>query len=744
MGNVTAKTSGDIASFMTPAETNIKSLKVHFSPKQLGTGDPSPENVREIVGWDGVEVVKSSVNLLDQSYILKASRWILSSDDGNTMYCGVPVYKGTIAKLYQKFKSSYPFVGNPFKENVQYNVSAWLKTVNGNSIQGLKFGFKYTDGTSTLHSVFTINDTWKRQTLTSEAGKTVNGIYCSYNKTSEIYLCGLAVCEKKFDDTSVVYPSGVNNISVDWSDNIGTIHGGYIDLISGELVEEYSYLDLSNLNWDVTSQVGVFRSDDLTNYYVSSITNFICNKYITTSRASTSIASMQDLNIKAHDVNDKYIYIKDTGYTDVTEFKSSLIDCNMVYLLATPITHQLTPTQLSSFIGQNNFWSNADYVEIEYELKETEDIQKARKKIMLNQPYVETLTGDVVSFATDMKAPLKECKVYFEPVQEGEGDPSPDNVRPISGWTGMEIQHTGENLFDQNEYLLADATKVEDAEYPDTYTGNKFRFYHLHGDVSANPSATGLIPMKPYGQLTISYYKYYTPSDRIYFHYTDAEAWVNHTGNITTEGYKSYTSVSNRICDGVALDTSQGSTATFKIGALQIKVGDKTTEYEPYQGQTIPINWQSEIGIVYGGMLDVLNGKLMVTNYYCTPDNATRIRYGINSESNLPYAYFSFAQKANGYGLSTATLCSMYKAGNVQNVDKALRMWTSEADIWDSDLDVTSLDTVKAYFADLIIVYPLAEPITIQLTPQQLLTLKGVNNIWSDTNGQTEVKFWTH
>ena len=63
MGNVTAKTSGEIASFMSPAKTNIKSLKVHFSPKQLGTGDPSPENVREIVGWDGVEVNSCGKNL---------------------------------------------------------------------------------------------------------------------------------------------------------------------------------------------------------------------------------------------------------------------------------------------------------------------------------------------------------------------------------------------------------------------------------------------------------------------------------------------------------------------------------------------------------------------------------------------------------------------------------------------------------------------------------------------------------
>lgn len=216
MGNVTAKTSGEIANFMTPAETNITSLKVHFSPKQLGTGDPSPENVREIEGWDGVEVAKSSVNLLDQSYITKASGWVLSSDNDNTMYCGVPVYKGNINKFYTKFKSGYPFIGNPFKENVQYNVSAWLKTVSGNSIQGLKFGFKYTDGTTSLGGIFSANDTWKRQTVTSKANKTVSGIYCSYNSSGEIYLCGLAVCEKEFDDINIVHSSTANDISYQW------------------------------------------------------------------------------------------------------------------------------------------------------------------------------------------------------------------------------------------------------------------------------------------------------------------------------------------------------------------------------------------------------------------------------------------------------------------------------------------------------------------------------------------------
>ena len=59
------KYTGPIASFHCPTNAEIRSLKVHFSPKQEGSGDPSPENVREIVGWDGVVARQSGKNLFN-------------------------------------------------------------------------------------------------------------------------------------------------------------------------------------------------------------------------------------------------------------------------------------------------------------------------------------------------------------------------------------------------------------------------------------------------------------------------------------------------------------------------------------------------------------------------------------------------------------------------------------------------------------------------------------------------------
>jgi len=36
----------------------------------------------------------------------------------------------------------------------------------------------------------------------------------------------------------------VNRYEIDWSEDLGTIYGGYVDLVSGELVEEFAKVTL--------------------------------------------------------------------------------------------------------------------------------------------------------------------------------------------------------------------------------------------------------------------------------------------------------------------------------------------------------------------------------------------------------------------------------------------------------------------------------------------------------------------
>ena len=56
---VTGTVSGAIATFADGADMPAKSVVVNIEPKQSGTGTPSPENVRQISGWESVNVYVS-------------------------------------------------------------------------------------------------------------------------------------------------------------------------------------------------------------------------------------------------------------------------------------------------------------------------------------------------------------------------------------------------------------------------------------------------------------------------------------------------------------------------------------------------------------------------------------------------------------------------------------------------------------------------------------------------------------
>lgn len=94
------------------------------------------------------------------------------------------------------------------------------------------------------------------------------------------------------------------------------------------------------------------------------------------------------------------------------------------------------------------------------------------------------------------------------------------------------------------------------------------------------------------------------------------------------------------------------------------------------------ISWQSEAGIVYGGTLDVISGVLTVTDQNIASYNG----------ENLP---------------ST----------------------------WISDRDVYSVGETPTIGAQ--VVYKLATPATYQLPPQEIKTVLGINNIWSNTGDVT-------
>ena len=67
--------------------------------------------------------------------------------------------------------------------------------------------------------------------------------------------------------------------------------------------------------------------------------------------------------------------------------------------------------------------------------------------------YEKTVGPAPIISISDAKAkPAKSLIVGMEPIQAGSGDPSPDNIRPITGRTGVTVNHSGADTSDPQTY----------------------------------------------------------------------------------------------------------------------------------------------------------------------------------------------------------------------------------------------------------------------------------------------------
>lgn len=295
-------------------------------------------------------------------------------------------------------------------------------------------------------------------------------------------------------------------------------------------------------------------------------------------------------------------------------------------------------------------------------------------------PQIETDYASILSFdngADDI--PVKELNINIIPNQSGTGDPSPTNIRPISGRTAVEIERTGKNLLDIDKY----GSPLPRISNGITWSKVRDGVYHVSGTATASsyfnisftlwPDAMPCISFRgkrlfvsttnPSVLSAIGYFR----EDGTYSQLTNGAVIPNDAGSL-----RAYV----RIETGITIDTD------FSV---QLELGSSASAYEPFSGATIPITFPSEAGTVYGGTLDVTGGELVVTDGYI--------------------------ESYNGESLPGT---------------------------WISDRDVYAEGNAPSTGAQ--VVYKLASPITYQLSPVQVKTLLGNNNVWADA-GNTSITY---
>ena len=78
-------TNKQVASFSTTTAGALKKLVIGIEAVQTGSGDPSSQNIRPIVGWSGTPLYRTGVNIYDTTtYPLTQGKWIDGDEGGQS------------------------------------------------------------------------------------------------------------------------------------------------------------------------------------------------------------------------------------------------------------------------------------------------------------------------------------------------------------------------------------------------------------------------------------------------------------------------------------------------------------------------------------------------------------------------------------------------------------------------------------------------------------------------------------
>ena len=143
-----------------------------------------------------------------------------------------------------------------------------------------------------------------------------------------------------------------------------TIAKGKLNVTTGVLEITHGVVDLGSitLNWDIY-QYGVSN----TFYSIfpdkkNGLDNFRSNEY---ENYSGAIGQMPDLTIRGQ-ANSNTIFIRNTNFSDVPTFKTSLSGVQFVYELATPTIVQLSSTQVTALLNENNIWCDTGSTSVKF------------------------------------------------------------------------------------------------------------------------------------------------------------------------------------------------------------------------------------------------------------------------------------------------------------------------------------------------------------------------------------------
>ena len=333
--------------------------------------------------------------------------------------------------------------------------------------------------------------------------------------------------------------------------------------------------------------------------------------------------------------------------------------------------------------------------------------------------------------------PVKALSIAITPAQAGTGDPSPTNQRALSGWTGANIVTARKNICHLYDWTTV-RYGVTLTYTKDKVTVNGLATQDFSVPYSEEVPQDGLFVLSP---------GTYTPS-------TDAEnvvvevVKININNSATVISRNQTFTIEQSATVFVRIWVRGSITYSNQEVTILLERGSEATDFEPFTGDSQAIAFPTAAGTVYGGTLDVTTGLLTVDRVTDTLNGSEDWTMHSSNDSGFVCSTAASMVKRSANAETAGVLSNLFRIvtnSSVRTPD------ASETGIPKSGGEATRLyfflhfgfmadiDAWKSWLTThpVQVSYLVANPITYQLNPAQVVTLLGYTQIYADCGDVT-------
>lgn len=327
---------------------SCKSLKLTLEPIQSGSGTPSPSNVRPISGRTEANVVRTGKNM-----------W----NDTDSMLQRMSRNGATYTNTETDTKTAF----NARVELMLSNSPAYASTVATISSVG-----RYSivvDTTNITYDHFRLKHNGSVRDLIISLPFSVKGqliISFDVDGYNPSVVGGLVIKNIQLEIGSTATPYETYTGETYTIDLDGTRYGGVLDVKTGVLTVTHASITYDGSEaWNYYAGYVYIALSDVKPVSSDDVVDAISNRYVTISANSIAISGLEGLGYSA---SGNLIVRDNTNTTSLASWQAYLAQNSLqvAYRLATPLTVQLTPTEVALLHGDNVLTTDADSIETSY------------------------------------------------------------------------------------------------------------------------------------------------------------------------------------------------------------------------------------------------------------------------------------------------------------------------------------------------------------------------------------------